>query len=119
MTNKDYKRLTRKWETSLPTELTPCVHIHDRLWKIENAIEDGTLVFLPCKVGVTVHEVFKNHRPPIIQQTKIEKIIITEKGLRLKLERNSVYETSITACGKTLFFTKEAAENAVEEAKKC
>lgn len=114
MTNKDYKRLT---DTGIPT--TTSEEVYNRLYELENAIANGTLFFLPCKVGVTVHEVFKNHRPPFIQQTKIEKIIITEKGLRLKLERNSVYETSITACGKTLFFTKEAAENAVEEAKKC
>lgn len=114
MTNKDYKRLT---DTGIPT--TTPEEVYDRLYELENAIDDGTLVFLPCKVSVTVYEVFKNHRPPFIQQTKIEKIIITEKGFRLKLERNSVYETSITACGKTLFFTKEAAENAVEEAKKC
>lgn len=113
MTNKDYKRLT---DTGIPT--TTSEEVYNRLYELENAIANRTLFFLPCKVGVTVHEVFKNHRPPFIQQTKIEKIIITEKGLRLKLERNSVYETSITACGKTLFFTKEAAENAVEEAKK-
>ena len=125
MTNKDYKRLTI-WNEELQR---PCMsadssneqtvdivarHV-DRLYELENAIENGTLVFLPCKVGDTIYEVFKNHRPPFIQQTTIEKIIITTKGLRLKLERNSTYETSITAWGKTLFPTKEAAEKALEE----
>ena len=85
----------------------------DRLCYLEDCIENGTLVFLPCKVGDTIYEVFKNHRPPFIQQTTIEKIIITSKGLRLKLERNSTYETSITAWGKTLFPTKEVAEKAL------
>lgn len=125
MTNKDYKRLTI-WNEELQR---PCMsadssneqtvdivarHV-DRLYELENAIENGTLMFLPCKVGDTIYEVFKNHRPPFIQQTTIEKIIITRKGLRLKLERNSTYETSITAWGKTLFPTKEAAEKALEE----
>ena len=128
MTNKDYKRLTI-WNEELQR---PCMsadssneqtvdivarHV-DRLYELENAIENDTLVFLPCKVGDTIYEVFKNHRPPFIQQTTIEKIIITKKGLRLKLERNSTYETSITAWGKTLFPTKEAAEKALEEMKK-
>lgn len=110
MTNKEYKRLT---ETGIPT--TTPDDVYNRLCELENAIENGTLVFLPCKVGDTIYEVFKNHCPPFVQQTTIEKIIITRKGLRLKLERNSTYETSITAWGKTLFPTKEAAEKALED----
>lgn len=86
--------------------------------EIEDKIKKGLIVELPCKVGNTVYEVFKNHKPPIIQQTKIEKIIITEKGLRLKLERNSVYETSIASLGKTLFLTEEEAKKKLEELQK-
>ena len=104
---------TDNWGTSATLQ-----KIAERLHSLERMIKDGTLVFLPCKVGDTIYEVFKNHRPPFIQQTTIEKIIITRKGLRLKLERNSTYETSITAWGKTLFPTKEAAEKALEELKK-
>ena len=122
MTNKDYERLTyRPYIKDKVRCLQPDGKLQDlaeRLYKLENSIENGTLVFLPCKVGDTIYEVFKNHRPPFIQQTTIEKIIITRKGLRLKLERNSTYETSITAWGKTLFPTKEAAEKALEELKK-
>lgn len=88
-----------------------------RLGELEDKIENGTLVELPCKVGDVVYEVFKNHKPPCIQQTKIEKVIVTNKGLRLKLERNSVYETSVSALGKTLFFTQEEAEKMLEEIK--
>lgn len=75
-------------------------------------------VHLPCKVGDTVYEVFAQHLPPFIQETTVEKIIITSKGLRIKLSRNSVYETSISAFGKTLFLTKEEAEKALEEREK-
>ena len=122
MTNKDYERLTyRPYIKDKVRCLQPDGKLQDlaeRLYKLENSIENGTLVFLPCKVGDTIYEVFKNHRPPFIQQTTIEKIIITRNGLRLKLERNSTYETSITAWGKTLFPTKEAAEKALEEIEK-
>ena len=86
-----------------------------RLAELEDKIEDGTLVELPCKVGDTIYEVFKNHKPPFIQQTKVEKIIVTEKGLKLKLARNSVYETSISSLGNTLFLTKEEAEVKLKE----
>lgn len=88
-----------------------------RLAELEEKIENGTLVELPCKVGDVMYEVSKNHKPPFIQQTRIEKIIITDKGLRLKLERNSVYETSIASLGKTLFLTKAEAEKRLEELK--
>lgn len=91
--------------------------IKNRLAELEDKIEDGTLVELPCKVGDVVYEVFKNHKPPYIQQTKIEKVIITNKGLRLKLERNSVYETSVSSLGKTLFNTQEESEKRLKELK--
>lgn len=92
--------------------------VYNRLAELEDKIEKGLLVELPCNVGDTVYEVFKNHKPPIIQQTKIEKIIITEKGLRLKLERNSVYETSIASLGETLFLIEEEAKRKLEELEK-
>lgn len=126
-TNSTYKRLTtynKEFEHASMTATrgedtckTIARHV-ERLYELENAIENGTLMFLPCKVGDTIYEVFKNHRPPFIKQTTIEKIIITTKGLRLKLERNSTYETSITAWEKTLFPTEEAAEKALEESEK-
>ena len=86
-----------------------------RLAELEDKIENGTLVELPCKAGDTIYEVFKNHKPPFIQQTKVEKIIVTEKGLKLKLARNSSYETSIASLCKTLFLTEEAAKARIKE----
>lgn len=83
--------------------------------ELRDKIENGTLVELPCKVGDVMYEVFKNHKPPCIQQTKIEKVIITNKGLRLKLERNSVYETSVSSLGKTLFDNEDEAIKKLEE----
>ena len=85
------------------------------LTELEDKIENGTIIELPCKIGDTIYEVFKYHKPPFIQQTKVEKIIVTEKGLRLKLARNSFYETSIASLGKTLFLTEESAEARLKE----
>lgn len=107
----NYKRLTTRNITANNGDNSKLVEYTLRLRQLEKAIENGTLIFLPCRVGDTVYEVIKNCSPqPFVQQTKIEKIIITEKGLRLKLSRNSVYETSISSLGKTLFFTKVEAE---------
>lgn len=72
-------------------------------------------VELPCKVGDTVYEVFKEHKPPFIQETTIEKIVITEKGFKLRLSRNSVYETAISSLGRTIFLTESEAETKLKE----
>lgn len=107
---KDYKRLTVKRADGEPTVRSITIQLLiNRLAELEDKIENGTLVEPPCKVGDTIYEVFKNHKPPFIQPTKVEKIIITEKGLKLKLARNSFYETAISSLGKTLFLTEAEA----------
>lgn len=110
-----YKRLTS--DTGFARNLPINEELYDRLYELENAIENGTLIELPCKVGNVVYEVFKNHKPPFGRATKIEKIIITDKGLRLKLSRNSVYETAISSLGETLFLTEAEAIAKLEELK--
>ena len=119
---KNYKRITIRHEDGSYSFMydynattPPIKTLLDRLAELEDKIEDGTLVDIPCKVGDTIYEVFKNHKPPFIQQTKVEKIIITEKGLKLKLARNSVYETSIASLGKTLFLTEAKALKKLKE----
>ena len=89
--------------------------LKDRIAKLENKIENGALIELPCKVGDMVYEVFKKHKPPFIQETTIEKIIITEKGFKLRLSRNSVYETAISSLGRTIFLTEAEAEAKLKE----
>lgn len=120
MINKDtYKRLTERY---IDEQGINCVRglawdgeILHRLAELEDKIENGTLVELPCKVGDTVYEVFKEHKPPFIKETTIEKIVITGKGFKLRLSRNSVYETAISSLGKTLFLSKAEAEKRLEE----
>lgn len=125
---KDYKRLTERYVeekgdflkkgTRLTLKNAPDEEILERLAELEDKIENGTLVELPCKVGDIIYEVFKNHKPPFIQQTNVEKIIITEKGLKLKLARNSFYETSIASLGKIIFLTEDEARKKLEKLEK-
>lgn len=126
----EYKRLTERHENGYIELMCNSCKYNDKcdvethycnetvkncLAELEDKIENGTIIELPCKVGDTIYEVFKYHKPPFIQQTKVEKIIVTEKGLKLKLARNSFYETSIASLGKTLFLTEEAAEEQIKE----
>jgi hypothetical protein len=118
----EYKRLTKQvfdkvqgCEDKMTMNGQSLYDLYNRLAELEDKIENGTLIELPCNVGDTIYEVFKYNKPPFIQQTKVEKIIVTEKGLKLKLDRNSFYETSIASLGKTLFLTEEAAEARLKE----
>lgn len=118
----EYQRLTKQvfdkvqgCEDKMTMHGQSLYDLYNRLAELEDKIENGTLMELPCKAGDTVYEVFKYHKPPFIQQTKVDKIIVTEKGLKLKLARNSLYETSIASLGKTLFLTEEAAEAQIKE----
>ena len=59
----------------------------------------------PCEIGQTVwfirnKEVFK---------TSVEKIILKEKGMFIKLACNAMYETSCNSIGKTVFFSEKEA----------
>jgi hypothetical protein len=65
---------------------------------------------IPCDVGTTVWFI----RNKEIIQTIVEKIVLKSSGLYLKLACNAMYETSCRSIGKTIFFTKEAAEKALE-----
>lgn len=120
----EYDRLTTKSEVGIDLTETRENIVNDyqkvvnRLAELEDDLASGKLVRVPCRVGDTVYEVFKSHVPPIIKETKIEKIVITAKGLRLRLARNSFYETSVSSIGKTIFFTKAKAEARIKELNK-
>ncbi len=68
---------------------------------------------LPCKVGTQVFFL----RDKNIIETSAEKIIF-KGGCYIKLKCNAMYETSCQSIGKTVFFTREAAEKALEKRRK-
>lgn len=121
MTNKDYERLTPK--NAVVTGRFSGKTLLDRLTTLENAIENGTLVFLPCKVGDTVY--FVHHygfgRNPI-EPYIVDRITITLKQVIFDTHQveppynlGLIYSDS---WGRDVFFTKEAAEKAFEEWRK-
>lgn len=127
MTNKDYDRLTyRPYKNDKVRRLKPDGEEEDfaeRLYELENAIENGTLRFLPCKVGDTVYFVnYRLGRKPI-ESYIVDRITLTSTKVIFDTHQieppynlGLIYSDS---WGKNVFFTKETAEKAWEEAKKC
>lgn len=76
---------------------------------IVDELVNGGVVVPPCKVGQIVWFV----RNGKVEETKVEKIILKEGGLYLKLSCNSVYETTSRRIGKTIFFNKKDAEDSL------
>lgn len=107
MTNKDYKPLTAGGYRN-PKILQ---EYHDRLWYLEDCIENGTLVFLPCKVGDEFWWIFQA-RSPFIVDEKVQSIEISERGITIIDMDDEEWSLS------RVYFSKEAAEKALEELKK-
>ena len=77
----------------------------------DHLIENGVIV-PPCKVGQQVW--YLRNKTEIIT-SKIEKIILKQGGLYIKLSCNSFYETSCNSIGKTIFFSVQELEQKLKE----
>lgn len=117
MTNKDYKRLTPK--NAVVTGRFSGKTLLDRLTTLENVIENGTLVFLPCRVRDTVY--FVNYglgrkpiEPYIVDRITItsNKVIFDTHQVEPPQNLGLIYSDS---WGKNVFFTKDAAEARLKE----
>ena len=117
MTNKDYERLTyRPYRNDEVRCLQPDGELQDlaeRLYKLENAIENGTLVFLPCKVGDEFWWILnKCSGEHEFVQEKVKQIRICDYGFCIiDYDGTGWYLNEI-------YFTKEAAQKALEELEK-
>ena len=115
MTNKEYKRLTTGGYTN-PTLLR---EYRDRLCYLEDCIANGTLVFLLCKVGdefwcFADYYSLSNGWVTEIAKHTVSEIRIRNNVIYLYDENDEEYDTSDII----LYFTKEAAEKALEKLEK-
>ena len=109
MTNKDYKRLT---DTGIPT--TTSEEVYNRLYELENAIDDGTLVFLPCNIGDKFWWLSRLYDGSVVVKSEeVQAIEITEQGVSI-IDMDGAEWCYFS----DIYFTKEAAEKALEELKK-
>lgn len=86
-----------------------------RLAELEDKIENGTLIELPCKVGDRVYAIFQdygNKNDYAFFKEKVDEIRIMKKGIYVCLScgENFHEERNADQFGVTLFTTKEAAE---------
>lgn len=66
----------------------------------------------PVKAGQKIWVVSREGQ---FTETTVEKIVLKNGGLYLKLWCNSFYETTCRSIGKTAFLTKEESEKALAE----
>ena len=81
-------------------------------------IPAADVVELPCKVGTKVWFVKTSGFKPEIIETEVEKIGVKKSGMYIKLMCNSMYETAISAIGRSVFFTREEAETKMDGERK-
>lgn len=97
------------------------INILTKLADYEDLEEQGRLIKLPCKVGDTVYAIGFNNNKPIIYESVVLRILITEKEIvfDVKVDEfgiNSQLKQSML--GKTVFLTKSEAEAKLSEMKK-
>lgn len=90
----------------------------DKLADYEELEEQGRLLKLPCKVGDTVYAIGFNNNKPIIYESVVLSILITEKEIAFNVkvdefEINSQLKQSMF--DKTVFLTKSEAEAKLKE----
>lgn len=108
MTNKDYKRLTPR--NAVVTGRFSRKTLLNRLYELENAIENGTLVFLPCKAGTEFWYIYKPWKMACRQE--VGEFEVGDYGICVFDKFGQRYEI------EDIYFTKEAAKKALEEMKK-
>ncbi len=116
-----YERLTKRagWhkDIDLKDELGYS-YIYQRLAELENSIEDGEIVRLPCKVGDTVYyETFINNG---IDSVGVQPHQVKSIYTSITTSNFSGYGYTTVALaefGKTVFLTKDEAEEKLKENK--
>ena len=107
MTNKNYKRLTPR--NAVVTGRFSGKTLLNRLTTLENAIENRTLMFLPCKVDDKFWWILNKYSGDEIVEEKVKEIRICNYGLYIiDYDGSGWYLNEI-------YFTKEAAQKALEE----
>lgn len=124
---KDYKRLTKSYRGQplhTDTEVTDGDEIYERLELLENKIENGTLIELPCKVGDTVWFLNKHYaiylRKDTVYKAKVVRVYFEKnKNIYLAIQIKNEYGTTefprITEIDKTVFLTQAEAEKKLKE----
>ena len=129
LTNRNYGEISRtgriipysKHCIGCITKDCDCGIVEDMVKKLadyEGLEEQGRLIKLPCKVGDTVYAIGFNNNKPIIYESVVLSVLITEKEIAFNVkvdefEINSQLKQSMF--DKTVFLTKSEAEAKLKE----
>lgn len=108
---EDYSPTCDEWQ---PHSCEKCFANSCRIGELADHLIANGVIVSPCKVGDRVWYIPLNEK---LTETTVEKIVLKNGGLYLKLSCNSFYETSCRSIGKTVFFTAKEAENALNQRK--
>ena len=110
----EYKRLTKKSglnfadkDLSLADEWGYS-HIYNRLAELEDKIEQGTLIELPCKVGDTVYVIIKAENGYALLKDICDGFMIKDIEVYIGLQTYNV-------AANKYYFTREEAEKRLKE----
>lgn len=109
----NYERLTEREDNaiSMSCEIDDII---DRLTELEDKIENGTLVELPCKVGDTVYVAYSVR----IAEWEVVSIQIFENNTLFRLGHKGTDDYNsfwLRELGDYVFLTKDEAEKRLEE----
>ena len=112
-------RLAAYEDTGLePEEITAMWHTLDEYHKVVDLLiraqADGRLVVLPCKVGDKLYRVFDGN----ISEHEVQNMKYFARQRRLGIDMTPFFPDAGKFIGKTVFFTREEAEEALEAKKK-
>ncbi len=92
--------------------------VHALVWKLaelEDKIEQGTLIELPCKVGDTVYVAYGVSG---IDEWEVKEIVIVKNDILFRLTHDGTEDYNaawLREAGTYLFFTREEAEQHLKE----
>lgn len=99
------------------TRISNIENVFDRLAELEDKMENGTLIELPCKVGDTVYRITQSYRGnEKITIYTVREIIIDKKGvtyLTIALKGASSITCKVNV--DSVFLTREEAEAKLKE----
>lgn len=106
------------WERACEPDCEEIDAVYRKLKDYEDLEEQGRLLKLPCKVGDTVYAIGFNNNKPIIYESVVLSILITEKEIAFNVKVNEFginSQLNQSMFGKTVFLTKSEAEAKLKE----